>query len=220
MLKLLILVAIGLLEIGTILGGCFFWVKRNLGNPEQEIKILNDEIDKFNLLSGRVSSSHELLVPMSEIAEKIDILAELNDLVQTEQGRTVITQVELETVETRLRELEEIHRELEASEIEAKQELDVLRQREAELAEKNEILKKQIEESNQILETLYAKVEFSEEAKSTLGRIQGELTEVNEQSERLIEQIKTGNEQYFNLKRRFDALDIEYAQLYEKFMGG
>jgi hypothetical protein len=30
-------------------------------------------------------------------------------------------------------------------------------------------------------------------------------------------QIEAGNEQYFILKQVYDALDIEYAQLYEKF---
>jgi hypothetical protein len=30
-------------------------------------------------------------------------------------------------------------------------------------------------------------------------------------------EIQKGNDQYFILKKRYDALDIEYAQLYEKF---
>jgi len=33
----------------------------------------------------------------------------------------------------------------------------------------------------------------------------------------LLLQVEQGNEQYFQMKKRYDALDIEYAQLYEKF---
>jgi len=44
-----------------------------------------------------------------------------------------------------------------------------------------------------------------------------QLTMAEEKIDTLILQIEIGNEQYFTLKRRYDALDIEYAQLYEKF---
>jgi hypothetical protein len=32
----------------------------------------------------------------------------------------------------------------------------------------------------------------------------------------LMNEIQVSNEQYFNLKRRYDALDVEYAQLYQQ----
>jgi acyl carrier protein phosphodiesterase len=32
----------------------------------------------------------------------------------------------------------------------------------------------------------------------------------------MLNQIQDTNEQYFNLKRRYDALDVEYAQLYQQ----
>jgi hypothetical protein len=47
--------------------------------------------------------------------------------------------------------------------------------------------------------------------------MKAEIEKAEEQIETLLTQITAGNEQYFILKKRYDALDIEYAQLYEKF---
>ena len=40
------------------------------------------------------------------------------------------------------------------------------------------------------------------------------------QVETLLNEIQRGNEQYFIMKRRYDALDVEYAQLYQQFNEG
>jgi chromosome segregation ATPase len=50
-----------------------------------------------------------------------------------------------------------------------------------------------------------------------ITRAKSELLKTEQQIQTLLEEIQAGNEQYFILKKRFDALDIEYAQLYEKF---
>ncbi len=47
--------------------------------------------------------------------------------------------------------------------------------------------------------------------------MKAELLQTLERIDMLLVQIEQGNEQYFIMKRRYDALDIEYAQLFEKF---
>lgn len=169
--------------------------------------------------SRQAKEFKEALVPIKKIREQVEVAVELGELLQAERGRTAITHVELEAVEIRLRELEEIERELEASEQETREELRILKKREAELREKNAALKEKIAESNALLEQLMSEIQFSEKAKESLRRMQGELEKVEVQIESIINQVSLANDRYFSLKRRYDALDIEYAQLYEKFVG-
>jgi hypothetical protein len=50
-----------------------------------------------------------------------------------------------------------------------------------------------------------------------LEAIKTDLLRTEQKTDELLMQIEAGNEQYFILKQVYDALDIEYAQLYEKF---
>ena len=47
--------------------------------------------------------------------------------------------------------------------------------------------------------------------------IQNQIVQTQEKVTTLLTEIEEATEQYFLLKQRYDALDIEYAQLYEKF---
>ena len=60
-------------------------------------------------------------------------------------------------------------------------------------------------------------IELSTVAQEQMAAMQTELLQTERKVDVLIVQIEEGNEQYFILKKRYDALDIEYAQLYEKF---
>jgi chromosome segregation ATPase len=157
------------------------------------------------------------MIDVGSIRELISELGGLEESLKAERGRITITQAELETVETRLRELEEIERELEASAIETKEELNILKKKEKELRSKNDELKQRIAEATGGLEKLLSEVELSSQAQEQMTAMQTELLATQEKIDVLILQIEQGNEQYFILKKRYDALDIEYAQLYEKF---
>jgi hypothetical protein len=46
--------------------------------------------------------------------------------------------------------------------------------------------------------------------------MKSELLRSEEKIQTMLNEIQQNNEQYFNLKRRYDALDVEYAQLYQQ----
>jgi hypothetical protein len=48
--------------------------------------------------------------------------------------------------------------------------------------------------------------------------MRADLLKSEQQVETLMNEIQRGNEQYFISKRRYDALDVEYAQLYQQYI--
>ena len=48
--------------------------------------------------------------------------------------------------------------------------------------------------------------------------MRADLLKSEQQVETLMNEIQKGNEQYFISKRRYDALDVEYAQLYQQYI--
>jgi chromosome segregation ATPase len=137
---------------------------------------------------------------------------------KAERGRVIITQAELESVEVRLRELDEVNRELEASTLETKEELKIFQKREGDLKTKNEELRVQIADSTTKLEALMSEIEMSVQMQEQVKVMRADLLKSEEQVETLMNEIQKGNEQYFISKRRYDALDVEYAQLYQQYM--
>ena len=59
--------------------------------------------------------------------------------------------------------------------------------------------------------------EMNAKAKEQVDNMKRELVETQEKVDIVLMKIEQGNDQYYILKKRYDALDIEYAQLYEKF---
>ena len=123
-------------------------------------------------------------------------------------------------IEVRLRELEEITRELEASTTETKEELKILQKKEDALKSKNYHLRVQIAETINKMETIMSEIEMSAQMQEQVLKLRGDLLQSEEQGQTLLNEIQRGNEQYFILKRRYDALDVEYAQLYQQFNEG
>ena len=143
-------------------------------------------------------------------------LAALEESIRSEKGRLSITQAELEAVETRLRELEEIERELENSSLETSQELEMLRSQQREIEVRNQSLRQELEGSLFQLNLLLDQLAGSAESVTKLNVAKAELTNGEQRVKQIEEQIANVNLQYAALKRAYDALDIEYAQLYEK----
>jgi chromosome segregation ATPase len=67
------------------------------------------------------------------------------------------------------------------------------------------------------MDMIISEIQLSAAQQEALNQIKTELVMTQQRIDILMLQIEQGNEQYFILKHRFDALDIEYAQLYEKF---
>lgn len=156
------------------------------------------------------------LAPAVLIERGKAVIAQKEEELRAERGRMTITQAELEAVDVRLRELEEIERELENSGIEAAKELEMLRIQEHEIGEKNAQLKVQLESAFFQLDLLLAQLSHSQQTVESLNKLKTEILESQEKNEYYEEQISAINHTYMELKRAYDALDIEYAQLYEK----
>jgi len=181
-----------------------------LKQVEQIVKTRTDQKDKLVQI-------YEGMVDLGTLQDLVQELHSIEEALKAERGRITITQAELETVESRLRELEEIERELEASGLETKEELNILQKKQAELESKNKALKKKLNEAVSQIDQLLGELEDNAQATEQITMMKTELLQTEEKVDMLLVQIEQGNEQYFILKRRYDALDIEYAQLYEKF---
>lgn len=215
---MVIIILIALLTAGAGVGAMFHKLKSSVASSSNAaVDTVREEIA---LKKGLVQRIQDLLgntVGADVVKEAAYNYRQAQEKLKAERGRITITQAELETVETRLRELEEIERELEASGLETKEELNILQRKQADLASKNSAVKTQIEESQNQWTQLVKEMESNSQVAERVQAAQNELVSTEGQIATLMLQIEQGNDQYFILKRRYDALDIEYAQLYEKF---
>lgn len=202
--------------------GAFLWFKdRGSGGQLGAIveKLASDRDEKLQL-KEKVIELQGNRIEFRDLHAAVLQIKKIRESLKVEKGRVTITQAELETVEGRLRELEEIERELGASNIETEEELKILQKKEKDLKAKNEALKEQIAASHAQLEELESEIEVTGQLQIEVDKAKQELLMCQTQIDTLLAQIEIGNEQYVILKKRYDALDIEYAQLYEKFCGG
>ena len=167
-------------------------------------------------LWSRIESLRAEMADSAEYDKAVADIAVARESLKAERGRVIITQAELESVEVRLRELDEINRELEASALETKEELKIFQKREGELKTKNDELRVQIADSTTKMEALMSEIEMSVQMQEQVKIMKADLLRCEEQVETLMNEIQKGNEQYFIFKRRYDALDVEYAQLYQQ----
>lgn len=203
---------------GVVLAGLLWNTFRKGG------KGLRDALEKLQEAAGvKAAQSEKIgelaaqLIEFDVLRDRVVELKRLREGLKVEKGRVTITQAELETVEGRLRELEEIERELAASGIETKEELKILKRKEKELLSKNEALKSQLAQTQEQMTQLFSELEVGAQVQEEMERAKAELISCQTQIDTLLVQIEQGNDQYFIMKQRYDALDIEYAQLYEKF---
>ncbi len=212
-----IIIVFGVLGALGAVAAVYFGVARKQSNAGQALIKIKEVLEQRHALFKEIEQQYTLMVHLSHVREKVKELLTSQESLKAERGRITITQAELETVENRLRELEEIERELEASTLETKEELNILKRKEEELAQKNAALKKKLAETSAELDKLFAEIELSSQAKEHVQNMKTEMVQTEQKIDLLMIQIEQGNEQYFTLKKRYDALDIEYAQLYEKF---
>ena len=213
----MVILIIGIVEALIFVGVMFALISSKKAQMTGVVDELKGELAVRQEMQQKFEETYSQMIPFPDLAEKVVETKSYEESLKAERGRITITQAELETVEARLRELDEIERELEASALETKEELNILQKKEKDLAGKNEKLKQEIENSNSKLTEMMSELEVSAEIDAQVQAAQAELLQTQEKVDILILQIEGGNEQYFILKRRYDALDIEYAQLYEKF---
>lgn len=212
-----LVIIIGLLEAALVAGGFFVLAKKMSGGGREQVEALEEEVRIKREMCERIDSIKEQSIDFGELKTKVQELLIAKESLKAERGRVTITQAELETIEIRLRELDEIARELEASALETKEELKILQKKEKDLNQKNDVLKAQIADSVSKMDDIFSKIEMNAQMQERVDKMKQEMIKTESQITTLLIQIQQGNEQYFVLKKRYDALDIEYAQLFEKF---
>ena len=198
--------------------GLFYWQllrqRRGTGGASAKFR---DELQQRRELKEQIEALYGQMTELDALRQQGRALLTFRESLKTERGRITITQAELETVEARLRELEEIERELQASGTDTQEEIKILEKKRNDLAGRNDNLKKQISASLAQMEAALGEIELSAQMQEQIAAIKTEVVQTQQRIDALLIEIEQGNEQYFLLKKRYDALDIEYAQLYEKF---
>ena len=213
----ILIIIIGLVEAVGLAAAMYVIVSKKKSTMGGAADKLEDELKLRQGYETQINSLFAGLVKIDQLVQQADIIRNLQESLKAERGRITITQAELETVETRLRELDEIERELEASSLETKEELKILKRKEGDLGQKNSTLKQQLEITRENMSKILTDIQLSAEMQDQIKAMQSEIMSCEQKIDDLLLRIEQGNEQYFILKSRYDALDIEYAQLYEKF---
>lgn len=198
----------------------YLTVAKKMSSSRKFIENMEKELNFMKETHEKVQTLFDQMIDVGSLREKAQEMRAVQESLKAERGRVTITQAELETVESRLRELEEIERELDASGVEAKEELNILKAKEEELNKKNEKLKLQFADATAELDKMMGTIEQNAQLEELVHSAKQNMLQTQSQIETMIMQIEEGNDQYCSLKKRYDALDIEYAQLFEKFSEG
>lgn len=211
------IIIFAVVELLIMCGALIYLQTRSGAKASATLLIYDEEIERRQKLFDDIAAQYGARYPWAVVRESANDLIEAKEVVKQERGRITITQAELETIENRLRELDEVEREIQASGIETKEELRILNKKEADLRTKNENLKGKIQDAISHLNSISSQIESNAQLMAQLEAIKTDLLRTEQKTDELLMQIEAGNEQYFILKQVYDALDIEYAQLYEKF---
>ena len=210
-------IILALLEAGIFVALLYQFGAKKLGKNADGINQVKQDLEANEGLLQRMQELFSQMVDIGSLRKEAEDYKTMQEALKAERGRITITQAELETVEVRLRELEEIERELEASGLETKEEVNILNKKKEELNGRNNGLKGQLSTSLAQIDSIVKEIEMSAQAQEQVDIMKADLVQCQQKIDLLLLQIEQGNEQYFVLKKRYDALDIEYAQLFEKF---
>ena len=119
--------------------GVFVFKRARHANDDvvAQFALLEDEVQQKRDLWAKVEALKGDLADDGELRRVGREFIEQREALKVERGRATITQAELEALEVRMRELDEIGRELEASQTETKEELKILRRKEEDMRTKN-----------------------------------------------------------------------------------
>lgn len=204
--------------VGSIIG-CLrigMQARKHSSKSKASSGFLQDELIKKEEIVAELRGLIGGLVTPSIVDEKKREATLLEDTLKTERGKLAIAKAEIDNLLVRVRELDEVQQELEASSLESAHELDMLKTQERSLAQKSSELKEELEKSLQQLDKLLDELANSQEAVEKLAKTKTELLAAQEKIAWYEQKITEINENYMELKKAYDALDIEYAQLYEK----
>lgn len=182
----------------------------------RNLEIATEELETKKRLIGELRIAAQGLVDPQKVEDVSKQVEEIEEQVKAASGKITISEAEIEALDVRLRELNELKRELEISSLEAAKEIELLKSKERELAEQNSQLKEQLSNTYLSLDNLLSELANSASAVESLSKAKAELIAAEAKISYYLEHTAIINAEYVKLKRAYDALDIEYAQLYEK----
>lgn len=212
----MVIILFAVLQSGVVALFVFTRARHINDHRVKQFEMLQDEVQQKRDLWSKVEAVRGDMAADGDLRQVACEFREVREALKSERGRVTITQAELEALEVRMRDLEEIGRELEAGQTETKEELKILRRKEEDMRSKNDSLRGQIEDSIAKMDALIAEIELTAQMQNQVAVMKSELLKSEEKIQTMLNQIQVSNEQYFNLKRRYDALDVEYAQLYQQ----
>lgn len=202
--------------------GSFIFIKiRNerrkiIEAQENNLSIAMEELEKKEAQLTQLLEVSLGLIRNEDILALDAMLDDLQASINAEKGRFAITETEVDNIEIRLRELGELKRELEVSNMDAVREVDMLKSQERDLASQNETLLDKLTEATDQVDILFDMFSSQPVVQENLNLIKENVSDIKEKLSFYETEISEINQQYIVLKKAYDALDIEYAQLYEK----
>jgi chromosome segregation ATPase len=187
-----------------------------LESQENNLQIAKEELEKKEKILRDLLETSLGLVRKEDILALDAMLDDLQGSIAAEKGKFTITEIEVESIELRLRELGELRRELEVSNMDALREVEMLRTQERDIANQNEVLIEQLNGASDQIDILIDMFSNDEEFRAQIATCKDEIGEIQEKLFFYQKEVAAINQQYVILKKTYDALDIEYAQLYEK----
>lgn len=212
-----LVILVGILSLAGAIAPIFLNVRNRGGVSAGALSKVEQEFVKRENFKTELEGMYENMVDLGSVRRLVQDVKVAQEALKAERGRITIMEAEVETVEQRFRELEEIERELEASSVETKNEYGILKKKEEDLTEANKTLSGQLGALGAEADKILASIKLSPADRESVKNMKADLNEAVSQISLLLAQISGGNEQYLLMKKRYDALDIEYAQLYEKF---
>lgn len=198
---------------------CFTLFRKVNGQKEiiiDNLRILQEELEEKRKVLENLAKVSVGLVSEEECQSARNLVSKSKEGLDAEKGKATILQAESEAVDIRLRELEEIERELDSSGVEAAREMEMLRAQDKDIDYRNSVLFGLFEQSGLILDKAGASSGGDPEVVQMVSKIKGDILAAQQRLKQFQEELPNLNTKYMSLKRAYDALDIEYAQLYEK----
>lgn len=184
----------------------YYFYKRDSNESENQTSVIETYralAEELEMLESEIRS----LIPAEDAVEIVSLLDEYDNIRKLERSKLNIANLEVTSLENRLREFTDIEQELESSSIETR-----------EIAKG---FRATFEEVKQKVDSLRQTLPIFEESVNKLGLESApEVSGINESLNKYDEFFDSAEKSIdviCNLKSRFDALDIEFAELFEKF---
>jgi chromosome segregation ATPase len=218
----MLMVWIGLILFVYVVVAAFVYskIRKNrylvLESQENNLKIAKEELEKKEKILRDLLETSLGLIRKEDILSLDAMLDDLQASITAEKGRFTITETEVDSIEIRLRELGELRRELEVSNMDALREVEMLRTQERDIANQNEALSEQLAAASDQVDILIDMFPADDQFRAQITTCKDEIGQIQDKLTFYQKEVANINQQYVVLKKAYDALDIEYAQLYEK----